>query len=105
MKLPDAASLFSSDLINCTTELIHTQISTMATFGIPEAISAMKIILDIAVKLKNESKELAFVEKEIRKVTNDLSDIEMRMKNPKSPLGQSDARMYNPIPIFIRAQY
>jgi len=68
----------------------------MATFGIPEAISAMKVVLEIAVKLKNESKELALVEKEIRKVKNDLSDVETRMKNPKSPLGQSDARMYYP---------
>jgi len=69
----------------------------MVTFGIPEAISAMKIVLDIAVKLKNESKELALVEKEIRKVKNDLGDIETRMRNPKSPLGQSDAKTYSPL--------
>ncbi|KAE9367821.1 hypothetical protein N431DRAFT_305714, partial [Stipitochalara longipes BDJ] len=65
----------------------------MVTFGIPEAISAIKVVLDIAVKLKNESKELALVEKEVRKVKNDLSDIEVRMQNPKSPLGQSDAKI------------
>ena len=66
----------------------------MVAIGIPEALHAVEIILDIAIKLKNESKELARIEKKISKVKKYLSLIDSRMKDKKHPLGQADGTLY-----------
>jgi len=64
------------------------------SFGVSEAFNALKIVLDLAIKLKNEGKELALIEKELRRVQNQLGLIQSRMNNPKSPLGQPGPKMY-----------
>ena len=57
----------------------------MANSDVPGVLNTLRIVLDMAVKLKNEEKELAIVEKETSQVKDHLSLIYIRMKNPKSP--------------------
>jgi len=65
----------------------------MASFGIMDAVNAITAIYGLAVKLKEEGKELAAIEKEIKKVKKHLNEIQDRMKKPKHPLGQAGGKM------------
>ena len=75
------------------TSLPELVIVAMASFGVMDALNAIVVVWSLAVKLKEEGKELAAIEKEIRSVKRHLTQIQNRMKNPKHPLGKARDEM------------
>ncbi len=61
--------------------------------GFDQAITALKLAFDLAMKLKDEAKEIAAVEKSMRRVRNVLILLKERMADPKSPFSLSGARV------------
>jgi hypothetical protein len=66
----------------------------MATFGVGEAITAISILIDVAVTISSANGKIQKIQKEIRRVKTRLESIQIRLKNPSSPLGQADPDMY-----------
>ena len=66
----------------------------MASFGITDALSALVIVYDLAVRLKAEAKELKEIARGVKKAKNQLAEIKLRVENPKHPLGRGSARVY-----------
>jgi len=66
----------------------------MASFGITDALSALVIVYDLAIKLKAEAAELKGIAKRVKKAKNQLTEIQLRVEDPKHPLGRGGARAY-----------
>lgn len=65
----------------------------MVVVGIPEALKAVQLVLEIAIKLANEGGHLARIAKGIKKTKKFLAAIDSRMKDKKHPLYQANGDM------------
>jgi len=67
----------------------------MASFGITDALSALAIVYDLAIKLKAEAKELKEIAKHVKKSKAQLTEVKLRIDNPDHPLGRGSASLYD----------
>lgn len=65
----------------------------MASLGITDALNAIVVVYNLAVKLKAEGKELAAIAKKIKRAKDHLTQVKLRIENPKHPFGQGNAEM------------